>query len=108
MKASWSVRLKVIVLESPPVDVPVMVTVKIPVVAVELAETVSVDVTDPLAGGITGLGLNVVVTPLGRPAVLRATASLKPPVEVTVTVTVPLVPWTMVMEVGLLERLKFG
>ena len=42
-------------------DVPAMVTVLVPVVAVEDAVKVNVDVALPFAGGVTGLGENAAV-----------------------------------------------
>ena len=53
-------------------DVPVMVTVAVPVAAVLLAFRVNVLVLDVLAG------LNDVVTPLGRPVAVKLTLQLKP------------------------------
>ena len=67
-------------------DVPVIVTVRVPVVAELL--TVSVSVLDDVAG----FGLNDAVTPLGRPAADKLTLPLKPFCGVTVTVVAPSVP----------------
>ena len=53
-------------------DVPVMVTVDVPVVAVLLAVSVSVLVLAVL------LGLNDAVTPLGRPEADKLTFPVKP------------------------------
>src|SRR5438477_6989575 len=47
-------------------EVPVTVTVEVPVAAVVEAVNVRVDVPLPLAGGVTELGANEAVTPLGR------------------------------------------
>lgn len=99
-------RLNVVVLESPLVGVPVTVTVKEPVVAVVLADMVSVEVAEPSAGGVTGLVPNVPVTPVGRPVRVKVTGWLNPPTEDTVRVTFPLLPRTTVIDVGLEERLK--
>ena len=52
-------------------------TVAVPVVAVEEAVSVSVEVALPLAGGVTGLGENAAVTPLGNPVALSVVAELK-------------------------------
>jgi hypothetical protein len=53
------------------------------------ALTVTVDVRLPPDGGVTLFGENETCTPLGNtPVVLRATAELKPPIEVTVAVSV--------------------
>lgn len=56
---------------------PVTVTVAAPVVAVADAVSVRVEVTLPLAGGVTGLGENAAVTPLGSPVALSVVAELK-------------------------------
>jgi len=70
----------------------VIVTVAAPVVAVAEAVNVSVEVTLPFAGGVTGLVENAAVTPLGNPEALNVVAELKPPVLVMVIVLVPLAP----------------
>jgi len=64
-------------------DLPVMVTVKVPNVAVLLAVSVSVLVLVVL------LGLNAAVTPLGKPPAERLTLALKPFSGLTVMVLVP-------------------
>lgn len=89
-------------------EVPVIVTVAVPTVAVEEAVSVKVEVALPFAGGVTGLVENAAVTPLGRPLALSVVAESKPPVLVTVMVLVPLPPWVTVTEVGEAEMLKFG
>jgi len=73
-------------------EVPVIVTVAVPTVAVDEAVRVSVEVAPPFAGGVTGLVENAAVTPEGRPDALSVVAELKPPVLVTVIVLVPLAP----------------
>lgn len=73
-------------------DVPLMVTVAVPVVAVEVAVSVKVDVALLLAGGVTGFGENAAVTPLGSPDALSVVAELKPFWLVMVIVLVPLEP----------------
>jgi hypothetical protein len=73
-------------------EVPVIVTVAAPVVAVVEAVSVRVEVTVPFAVGVTGLVENAAVTPLGRPEALRVVAELKPPVLVMVIVLAPLLP----------------
>lgn len=73
-------------------DVPVIVTVAAPMVAVAEAVSVRVEVAVPFAAGVTGLVENAAVTPLGRPEALRVVAELKPPVLVIVIVLVPLAP----------------
>jgi hypothetical protein len=45
------------------------------------------EVPFPLAGGVTGVGVNVQVTVAGWPEQLSATAELKLLIDVTVTVT---------------------
>jgi hypothetical protein len=73
-------------------EVPVMVTVAVPTVALAEAVSVRTEVALPFAGGVTGLAENAAVTPEGRPVAVNVVAELKPPVLVTVTVLVPLVP----------------
>lgn len=85
-----------------------IVTVAAPVVAEEDAVRVSVEVTLPFAGGVTGLVENVAVTPLGRPLALRVVAESKPPVLVIVIVLVPLLPCATVTEVGEALTLNAG
>jgi hypothetical protein len=83
-------------------DMPVIVTVKVPVVAALPAASVSVLVA------VAGLGLNDAVTPLGRPDADRLTLSLKPFCGVIATVLVPLFPCTMLRLPGDAERVKVG
>lgn len=83
-------------------DVPVIVTVTVPVVAVLLAERVIVLVLAAL------LGLNDAVTPLGSPEADNATLPLKPFCPLTVIVLVPLAPCVMVKLLGEVESVKFG
>jgi hypothetical protein len=73
-------------------EVPVTVTVAVPVVAVEDAVNVRTEVALPFAGGVTGLVENAAVTPVGSPEAARVTAELKLLVLVTVIVLVPLLP----------------
>ena len=79
-----------------------MVTVDVPVIAVLLAASVSVLLPVVL------VGLNVAVTPLGRPEADRETLPVKPLSAATVMVLVPLAPCVMVRLLGNAERLKFG
>jgi len=65
-------------------EVPVIVTVAVPVVAVLLAVSVSVLLPVVLAG------LNEAVTPLGRPEADRLTLPVNPLAGFTVIVDVPL------------------
>ena len=73
-------------------DVPVIVTVAVPTVALEEAVSVNVEVALPFAGGVTGLVENAAVTPLGKPVALNVVAELNPPVLVMVIVLVPFAP----------------
>ena len=81
-------------------EVPVTVTVAVPVVAVEEAVSVSVEAALPFAGGVTGLVENDAVTPLGRPEALRVVAELKPFRLLSVMVLVPFEPRVTVKEAG--------
>src|SRR6266702_1112590 len=74
------------------------VTVTVPVVAVLLAVSVNVLLLAVL------VGLNVAVTPPGRPDADKLTLLLKPFCGVTVMVLVPLVPCTIVKLFGDAER----
>ncbi len=67
-------------------EVPVIVTVVVPTVAVLLA--VSVKTLEP----VVGLVPKAAVTPLGRPDAARVTEPVNPPRSVTVTVSVALLP----------------
>jgi hypothetical protein len=89
-------------------EVPVIVTVAVPTVAVEEAVSVRVEVALPFAAGVTGLVENAAVTPLGKPVALNVVAELNPPVLVTVIVLVPLAPCVTVTEVGDAAMVKFG
>ena len=66
--------MNVVVLTTPPVDVPVIVTVTPETIgAVDAAVSVNVEVEAGLAG-VTGFGVNAeAVTPDGRPLMLRVT-----------------------------------
>ena len=59
-------------------DVPVTVTVAVPTVALAAAVNVRVEVALLFAGGVTGLGENAAVTPLGRPVAVSEVAELNP------------------------------
>ena len=89
-------------------EVPVIVTVAAPTVAVAEAVSVSVEVTLPFAAGVTGLVENVAVTPVGRPVALSVVAEANPPVLVMVIVLVPLLPWVTVKDAGEAPMVKFG
>ncbi len=83
-------------------DVPVTVTVTVPVLAVPLAASVNVLVPVVL------LGLNDAVTPLGRPAADKLTLPLKPFCALTVIALVVVVPCDIVKLLGDAVRAKFG
>jgi hypothetical protein len=75
-------------------EVPVTVTVLVPVVAVLLAASVKV------------LPANAAVTPLGTPDAVKVTALLKPLEGVVVMVLEPLAPCVIATLLGEAERLK--
>jgi hypothetical protein len=89
-------------------EVPVTVTVLVPVVAVEDAVKVNVEVALPLAGGVTGLVEKAAVTPAGSPEVLRVVAELKPFWLVTVMVLVAVEPRVTLTALGDAETVKPG
>ena len=97
-----TVRLTVVVAVRLP-EVPVIVTVAVPVVAVGLAVRVSRLV--PVVGFVPNTGL----TPLGRPDATRLTLPVNPPTSVTVMVLVPPVPpGVIVILLGAAESVKLG
>src|SRR5579862_2160444 len=104
---AFTVRLIVVECTVEP-EVPVMVTVAVPVVAVDEAVRVSVEGVLPFAGGVTGFGENAAVTPLGKPVALSVVAELKPLRLVMVTVLVPLPPCVTVTDDGDAPILKSG
>ena len=79
-------------------NVPVTVSVTVPVAAVLLAVSVNVLVLDVL------LGLNDALTPLGKPDADKPTLPLKPFCGLTVMVLAPLAPCAIVKLVGDAER----
>ena len=81
-------------------EVPVMVTVLVPVVAVLLAFNVSVLVVVP------GFGLNDAVTPLPMPVAANVTLPVKPPDGVMVILVVPLADRSTVKLVGEADKVK--
>jgi hypothetical protein len=83
-------------------EVPVIVTVAEPVVAVELAVRVSTLV--PVVGFVP----NVAVTPLGKPDAARVTLPVNPLTSVTVIVLVPLLPCVTVTLLGDAESVKLA
>ena len=97
----FTVRLMFVVCVRLP-DVPVTVTVTVPVVAVLLAEIVKA--LDPVAG----LGLKVAVTPFGKPELDSVTLPLKPFAGVMVIVLFPPEPCVTVMLLGEADKEKSG
>jgi len=83
-------------------EVPVMVTVAAPAVAVLLAVSVKVLV------GSGRLGLKEAVTPLGKPDADKLTLPLKPFWGVSEIVLEPLAPCMRVRLLGEVESVKFG
>src|SRR5579872_2873444 len=79
-----------------------MVTVEVPVVAVELAVSVT-ELVD-----VVGLVPKVAVTPAGKPEAARLTLPVNPPDGVTVTVLLPLLPCVTVTLAGEADRVKLG
>lgn len=75
-EGEFTVKAMVVLWLSEP-EVPVTVTVAVPVVAVAEAVSVRVEFALPFAGGVTGLGENPAVTPLGKPEALSVVAELK-------------------------------
>jgi len=99
--AALTVRLTVVVCVRLP-DVPVMVTVAGPGLAVALAVNVSLLVVVP------GFGLKAAVTPDGRPDADMVTLAVKPFRRVIVTVLVPAAPCEIVTLEGEAASEKFG
>lgn len=99
--AELIVRLMVVVWLSVP-EVPVTVTVDVPVVAVLLAVKVRTLVE------VAGLVPKLAVTPLGRPEAESVTEPVKPFDGLTVIVLLPFVPCFTVRLAGEAEREKFG
>lgn len=83
-------------------DVPVMVTVEVPVVAVALAVNVT------LLVDVVGFVPKLAVTPDGRPEADRLTLPVKPPEGATVIVLPTLLPCVTVTLVGEADREKLG
>ena len=88
----------------PPVAV--TVTFAVPVVAVVVAENVSVEL--PLPGAAMDAGANAAVTPAGNPDADSETAELKPPVTVVEIVLVPELPCVTDTLVGDALTVKSG
>jgi hypothetical protein len=97
------VRLIVVVCEVVPL-LPVMVMVRVPVVARLVAEIFKVEVPEP----VMEVGLKARVVPLPAPVAESATAELNPPAPVTVTVTLPEPLLATESDVGLALTEKVG
>ena len=89
-------------------EVPVTVTVDVPVLAVDDAVKVKVEVALPFAGGVTGLVPKAAVTPVGRPETLSVVAELNPFTLVTVTVLAAFVPCCTLTVLGEADTVKPG
>src|SRR5215471_8865784 len=83
-------------------EVPVIVTVAVPVVAVELAVKVT-ELVD-----VVGLVPKLAVTPEGKPDADNVTLPVNPPDGVTVIVLLPLLPCVTLTLDGEAESVKFG
>lgn len=81
---------------------PVIVTLKVPLVALRLAVKVSVEEHV----GVQWLGEKEAVTPAGSPDVVKLTFWPVPETSVAVTVVVVVEPWATVPLEGEAERLK--
>jgi len=97
--AAVTVRLIVAVCVNFP-DVPVTVTVEVPVVAELLAVSVKMLVLVVL------LGLNEAVTPLGNPDAAKLTLPMNPPTSPTAIVLVPLLPLATLKVLGAAVSVK--
>lgn len=85
-----------------PVELPVIVTVAVPIAAVALA--VSVSTLLPAVGLVP----HVAVTPLGRLDATSSTGPVNPYWSVTATVVVPEMPCLMLRTVGLADSVKLA
>src|SRR5689334_8014076 len=90
----------VVVFVSAP-DVPVIVTVAAPTIAVALAVSVTVLLE------VVGLVPKLAVMSLGNPDADKLTLPVNPPEEVTVIVLLPLLPWAKLKLAGEAESVKF-
>src|SRR5882724_9835083 len=89
-----------------PPPVALTFTFNVPVVAVPLAENVSVEL--PLPGAAIEAGLKLAVTPLGKPVAVSVTAELNPPLTVVETVVLAALPWATDTLAGEALRARFG
>lgn len=84
-------------------EVPVIVTVTVPVVALELAAKLRA------LDEVAGLGLNAAVTPCGNPEMANVTLPENPYNGLTVTVLLPLAPpFAIASVLGEVDRVKSG
>jgi hypothetical protein len=83
-------------------DLPLALTLKVPVVAELLTVKVNVLLD------VEGFGLKEAVTPIGRLDAEKVTLPVKPSVGLTVIVDVPVLPRATLRLLGDAERLKFG
>jgi hypothetical protein len=83
-------------------DVPVIVTVAVPVAALELTARVSVLLE------VAGFGLNAAFTPDGKPEAESVTLPLNPFTGVMVIVLVPLLPGAIIIVFGEGKTMKLG
>jgi hypothetical protein len=103
VKPALAVTVKGMVVDAVRVpDVPVIVTVDVPTVAVAPAANVTMLVP------VVGLVPKVAVTPEGRPVAARATLPVKPFTSATEIVSVPLAPCAIDKEVGEELNVKLG
>jgi hypothetical protein len=72
------------------------------------ADTVSVVVAGPPAGGVTVAGAKLQVAPVGNPEHPKVVAPEKPATDVTEIMAVALWPGEMVSELGEALRVKVG
>lgn len=84
--------------------VPVIVTVKLPVLVEAVVVTVMVDEPEP----VSVAGLKLAVAPAGRPLAPKVTLLLNPPIDVMVAVYEMLLPCVTVCEDGEAAMVKSG
>lgn len=99
--AGFTVRLNVVLPLRLP-DVPVTVTVKVPIDAAPVAERVK-----RLVDAV-GFVPKLALTPLGRPVAVKFTVVLNPFKGLIVRVVEPPAPWRKVKAAGDAERVKLG
>lgn len=89
-------------------DAPDTAMVVVPPDAPPETAMLSVEVALSPAGGITGFVLKMAVTPAGSVGTASVTGELKPPMDCTVTMTVPTPPGLRVRVLGLDDMVKYG